>query len=424
MPPESFSGHTEAAISTARTHAEAFLEGEGSALGQLKVVANTLATTTEGKTELLRMQRVALFVCGPQQTAPKHDTMSFIYGELAAQNLLGHLVPAAAAGSHAHEFLKYRMEDARLGSLQDIAQGHWPTVQEEHRNQEALAAQIRGELCGEHGVLPDAYEQHLDHLLDLIDTPLVSAHHFSMGFRIALQEFHAPSHREDYDLVMEATAAYATTRGESPLVITPPEPTVVEFPSAVPALEITTQAPTVDELRTLLQGSGELKLESLSEVRRILVQHLRLAEQAHAFRNVGEDDEATKFAIRRLQEERLRALNRERALLTKGDLIFAHGEQSIYVRQDDQDSQGEWVSFTAETRIQGAFDTLTVVNAPLTDPPSRHLQGTTLSPALQLINPTFFVNGHTIHQEGVTIEVPLLYDSVTLERLAAHQFDD
>lgn len=410
-----YAGHTDKDLARARKKAEALLTRDGSALDHLNQVARTLHEDKEGSVELSRMKRVAEFVCSPDELARNSELAAFIYGELAAENLLVHLTNTSyTAGSYAHEFLKYRMEESRLGDIETIKSGGTFTHAEERESHRNTAEWVRSELLGEYGALPEPYEEHLDTLLELLENEKISPHHFIMGFRIVMKEFHQPSSVEDYDEILLETERYV------PVIKNEPDYSD-QSPSDRP----------LDEITNLV--ADPLTLESLSNIKKGLIQ--QHVNHIVAFRDVSEGnaDETTSLAIQRFQETQLRSYNLRNELLAPNDIIFAQGNQAACVHED---GETRWATLSDHAQIIGTFQTIVVINAPnqhavmngiATNSAEAHrnlLRETISTPALRLSDPVIVVNGQTLHQEGVTIDIPLLYKHVALERLARGQFED
>jgi hypothetical protein len=239
-----------------------------------------------------------------------------------------------------------------------------------------------------------------------------------------MQEFfrpHSYDNTEDVLIEAEDSIAQSESFNEHPEETTQPS-RPHEYYQNAPSAEET-------EATIKLDMSDAIETESLVDVRRTILKHFK--KHTSTFRGMNLSDPVTAHAQHRLWEQSIK----QEVTLTNQDLLLVNGVFFALFSNGDVQTTS---LFSGTSEVRGVFAGIHLAQTPTTAellralslPGShdRRTQATTLSPVLRITNATvidYRDNGaqRVIYADHLTIDIPLIYETLDIDRVLPPHFN-
>jgi hypothetical protein len=366
----------------------------------------------DGHFELLRLQRIARFIAQQPADSSDNDAQALFIGQLVGLQVLNYTYPKnAPLADVTHSFVQNKLiESRKIIAMQEkeTAESGLRVTAESPADQvarvRATATTIRESFSLPRPEYPfsHAHEGFIQSIASELYGANGQLHNLTkVGFRMTLQQY-------------EKSNAKIT------------EHTGIQTLDNLDALE------EVDSLEEYVT------ITDINDIRNDLLRMFKDLKKPS--KDLDLENDAIAGAVIDYIQTGLEQYNTDERLIEHDDILFINGD-FIAIVSDENSERFNYVYFKNHTEIRGTFTSIEVVETP-THQELQQLnekkyggiddyepQTSTLSPALQIINPVLLTydgeNSTPVSDPaiGLTIDIPLIYTGIHIQRLRAPGLD-
>ncbi len=408
MSAEFMTEYNDNTISSAIENMEGTIANFDSVGEYILEIQNRYANIPNGRAEIHQMIRAAQLITNRPRGDFSKEVQAVYHGELLGLELINYLEPDNGnpyKGGFAQSFIKQRLDESRpMGE-------HVETFFEYDRRLTQLSRNMQINLSPpiDNGELNPLYEKFGWKVASEYTDNLPDTYFAMMGFRMIVTEALSPSLPATTDQILNLVNKILKNTVS------------IEELGILKALED-------PELENMLNELQEVKWEGISGIQKKLLNKYKDIEKA--FKGFEVPNSSVLLGVKRYIETQLTLFNRHDELIGAKDLLRVTGD--LFVVANDEDDKPEIVRTDENVEIRGMFGGIHVVEVPpnkallraITHPElyKKEKGKLILAPAIRIIDPVFTTyTSHTpkasLSDPGLTIDIPLIYKTVSLERI-------
>ncbi|MFZ1301594.1 MAG: hypothetical protein WAQ27_03385 [Candidatus Microsaccharimonas sp.] len=412
----------------------------------LQTIFDKYEQAPDGAAELIRLRRVAQFITHNSSASFNNEVQAVFNGQLMGLQILNYIDPAEApATDYSHLFMKDALKGSQEGivvkgeAVQDPSTGRYirPTAEPVAAQQQRLwnlAEQMRFSLSemSADSRLSDAYEDFIHVAASELYEKNTELHDLTkVGFRLILKQY------EFYTGDGSDDDPYADREDDSAVE------TATESIQATPSASRESYLPSDKSLAEITGMPNETgSLDLLVDIENINDDTLKILEKFNELIPIADglnmSDDKVADATYELLEEELEKFNIENDLINPDDMLLISGDFYAFA-SDGED--GAITRYENHVEIRGIYNGLSVIDMPSNKELQRMLnrrsKGDTrdlpnklaMVPAIQLDDVVILTydgeseDPEITHLTGLTLDIPVHYESVDFQILRAPALD-